>query len=434
MHKIIALLILFGCAANGLQMTLDLGLIGASAPKLRVRESPVRGLEAVQKLSKGEVAIRVPRSLVLEITDLDAKPKDDLLLSALQWRELDWEGRLAATLLAVQKNTASISEHKKWFDSLPESYDEIPAVGWTDKEIIELGYAPVTEAIEIQRQKWDKIIQVLIESGLAPSKEKAMWAIATVRSRSFSGPLESTGTAKQRILLLGFALWLAAGYVIFDLGSIDQAIQGLTLAVFSAIIADLFSAQFLSDDNDVSTPKRHCLAPGIDLANHRGDATNQISTEYFQDHLSLSAEQDLNPGQEFYTTYGAKSNANLLVNFGFIEIDNPNDDYVFPEDFQHLSFLRARRVTRTGFPEDVARSVLNANQGDNIKAAKLLADACDAAAEDLLSSSASSSSSSNDNLRPAAALTLALRTEHAKLLRDLANLTRRTPPVIAHSR
>ena len=72
----------------------------------------------------------------------------------------------------------------------------------------------------------------------------------------------------------------------------------------------------------------------------------------------MRAHDDLRTGDEAFASYGAKSNALLLANYGFVEKDNPHDDYVFPAQYPFPP-LRGARVTRTGFDETVAKAAVS---------------------------------------------------------------------------
>lgn len=385
----------------------ELKELGAEAPKLRVRESPIRGLEAREPLQRGEVAIRIDRGLAIEVTDGDRRQSQRTKRIAPDvWRKLDWEAKLAAEVLG--------SENEKWLACLPRSYEELP-VFWTANKLRKIQYAPIEDAVKEQKKQWQKIAGSLA-SAFDVSENRAMWALATVRTRSFSGPLEATGGGRQRLFLVAFAAWLAVGYVGLGLGSVEQALGGFAVAVLGSLVADFLISSGLLTDNISDEDSRHVIAPGIDLANHNSRNADEVALAYFTDAIALTAATDLKPGTELCTSYGKKSNAQLLVNYGFIESNNPYDDFVFPltdDDDVIPSLLRGQRVTRSGFPETVAAAALTACNGDNAKAATLLAGACDAMATTL-----EAKSSSDDVIS-------GLHAEHATLLRDLATITRR---------
>ena len=390
------------------------------APKVVVSHvEGERGLEASEALKRGEVAIRMNRAEALEVRDgesrLSSRVKD---VSRSTLRSLDWEGKLAAELLALRDDKT----YENWLEALPESYVELP-VFWSPEEVASIRYEPVETAVEKQRESWGKTAP-LLAAAFKVSEDEAMRALATVRTRSFSGPLEATGSFQRRAGIVAFAAWLAVGYVGLDMGTVDQATQGFALAVLSSLFADIltsqkvFSSSFKDEDDEIVL-KRHVLAPGLDFANHRSQDTSEVSLSYFSDAIALTSDLDLNKGDALCTTYGQKSNAQLLLNYGFVEDDNPNDDYVFPRTID-TELLRGQRVTRRGFAPDTATKALEANGGDNTKAAKVLADACDAQAATL-------EDDSHEHRRkktPANTLLANLKKEHASLLRDLAKTTR----------
>ena len=126
----------------------------------------------------------------------------------------------------------------------------------------------------------------------------------------------------------------------------------------------------------------------------------------------MSAHRDYDAGDEVHASYGKKSNAQLVANYGFLEPGNPFDDYVFPDAYPFPP-LRGARVTRTGFDEATAKAAV-AYSGSTDAARENLVKACSAQA------AAIRATPSGNGLLDA------LGEEHAAILAALADATEKS--------
>ena len=393
-------LVLIASTASALSLS---SLQGVDAPKLRIGDNArgVRGLIATENIKQGEQLIAAPRASALETTSLEAKNAPRELKRAgycddAGWQQAGWQGRLALRLLKARKDESDL---RGWFDALPASYDELPVVSWTDADLSDCAYAPLREVVVEQRKRWKKAEDALLPSSSFTQKD-LRWALATVLTRSFSGPLEASSPT-QRLATVGFAAWLAGGYVVGGYGPWETALQGFLAVALATLLSDYFVAK-----NDDLNLERHVLAPGVDFLNHAGVVEGGASYEYFGDQFAVRAHDDLRTGDEAFASYGAKSNALLLANYGFVEADNPNDDYVFPAQYPFPP-LRGARVTRTGFDETVAKAAVSYSGSQ------------DAARENLAKACRSQAAALENADGPLAELSR----EHAKVLSALAGAT-----------
>lgn len=381
-------LVLFIAGCRGLQLgggrtqasrdfsLTDLGL--TSCQKLRLRLGPLRGVEAATHITKGDIVGRLKRNEALEVTDLATE--SPVALNATAWRAQSWECRLAAMLLTADRPA--------WLASLPQDYSELP-VFWGDQAI---SYEPLARAIPKEKAKFEKSARVLEAAGF--DANRARWALATVRTRTFSGPAELT-RPQDRLFIALFVAWLAFGYVAFGLGTVEQAAQGAACAMLGAIVSDFAaSSQF----KDVC---RHVLAPGFDLINHNSDSRAEVEYEYFRDCFTLRSDRNYRPGEQLAVTYGPKSNADLLLNYGFVEADNIHDTYIFPADHPEYANLAISRSTMP--PDDSTR----------------FANSCDQEAQRLLSIVAKA-----DGAHLPTRLQADLAKYHAALLEEVADKAR----------
>ena len=307
-------LVLIASTASALSLS---SLQGVDAPKLRIGDNArgVRGLIATENIKQGEQLIAAPRASALETTSLEAKNAPRVLKRAgycddAGWQRAGWQGRLALRLLKARKDEADL---RGWFAALPASYDELPVVSWTGADLNDCAYAPLREVVSEQKKRWKKAEDALLPSSSFTQKD-LRWALATVLTRSFSGPLEASSPT-QRLATVGFAAWLAGGYVVGGYGPWETALQGFLAVALATLLSDYFVAK-----NDDLNLERHVLAPGVDFLNHAGVVEGGASYEYFGDQFAVRAHDDLRQGDEAFASYGAKSNALLLANYGFVEV------------------------------------------------------------------------------------------------------------------
>ncbi|KAJ1454675.1 hypothetical protein M885DRAFT_521640 [Pelagophyceae sp. CCMP2097] len=373
------------------------------------------GLVAAAPLAAKARVISVARRDVLEVTDLDARRKPaGAPCTQDQWASklVGWEGRLAVLLLQARAEAPPGSTAAAWLASLPAAYGELPA-SWAAADVSAMDYEPLARGVDAQRQRWRDVASVLLPSEAFTAADLD-WALATILTRSFSGPFEGS-TGDQRVATFGFAAVLATVYVALGLGPPEQAAQGLAAVAVSSILSD-----FLVSRDDSVSLVRHTLTPGVDLANHAGGAAQadaSVAYEYFSDSFVISAHRDYAVGEAVCTSYGKKSNANLLLNYGFVEKGNPFDDYVFPADAPFAA-LRGATVTRAGFPTAVADAAVELAGGVD-EARSSLAAACDAAAAKLAANANAAGGATAPQM-----LANQLRAEHRDLLLALAQVTR----------
>lgn len=397
------------CRLAASSSSLD-GFEGVEAAKVAVGEvGGVRGLVATSAIAKGETVVRCARASALETTDLEAKRAPRELRKAgycddAAWRAAGWEGRLALLLLHARAESPPL---EAWIASLPESYADVPAYGWDAKQLEDCGYAPLRAAVAAQRAKNDAVVAALLGAGEARPYDAAdlRWALATVTTRSFSGPVEGA-SPKARLATVGLAGWLAAGYALGGLGSPETAFQGFATVTLALVLSD-----FLVSRDDSINIERHVLAPGVDFLNHRSSAAAdgaQAAYEYFGDAFSVAASRGYGAGDEVHASYGEKSNALLLANYGFVEVGNAFDDFVFPDAYPFPP-LRGARVVAAGFDDAVAKAAVSYS-GSQDAARENLAKACASQAAALEASGAAGALAD-------------LAAGHAALLRRLAKTT-----------
>lgn len=76
------------------------------------------------------------------------------------------------------------------------------------------------------------------------------------------------------------------------------------------------------------------LAPFLDMFNHSHNAEVEVHIDYKRGVYVLRSMRPYNKYDHVLIKYGAHSNLKLLVEYGFITPDNPNDYFEF--DFENV--------------------------------------------------------------------------------------------------
>ena len=69
------------------------------------------------------------------------------------------------------------------------------------------------------------------------------------------------------------------------------------------------------------------LVPFADLINHRTQRQTQWYYDNAQNSFMIQSLEDIKEGNEIYDSYGKKSNAKLLLNYGFCLENNSENEY-----------------------------------------------------------------------------------------------------------
>ena len=230
---------------------------------------------------------------------------------------------------------------KPWMESLPRKYDT--PIHWSDDSLKDLQYAPMMEAVALQKRKlketYNDLAAASSDFASKVSYDDFVWGCETARSRAFSGAY--SGSAFNPIPYATVAV-LVAGYLALGLGSIEQAANGAALVVCGSILKDFVIPKLLK-------VQKYIICPFIDMANHVGTGMQgNVAFEYFSDGFSLSTVSDVREGQEVCIQYGPRNNDQLLQYYGFVEKNNVHDVYILPAirqwDLNELEVACGRKV------------------------------------------------------------------------------------------
>ena len=320
--------------------------VGVDAPRLKASTfEGLRGLGAARGVRKGEVALRVPASVALQVTNAKRDPGAGTSPLAPEFLGVDayaglrWFGRLAAQLLAVKHGGAGARlgavDRGPWVAALPAAFDT--PLHWSDADLAELQDARLEARVRAQRDEWRAMHAEAVARDPDGSFARLPyaefeWALECVRSRAFSGPYEGSSFAQRRGLLLWVA-GLVAAYLGLGLGDPLNALNGAVATLVFLVARDTIVSGKL---------RRYVVCPVVDLANHRSNAGAEVSYEYFSDRFAVEAGADVQAGSQLFISYGERDNEALLQYYGFVEPANPHDRCVLPDLLDGLPVPRDR--------------------------------------------------------------------------------------------
>jgi len=256
-------------------------------PNLEFSEAN-RKLSVNQKISKGEIVLRIPFEVCMTKSKAFSMCQPWLeKIIKLDETNLSLKNSTADLAIAIAMAACCSLDNYPYLHSLPESssFDALPR-RWTESEIQRLlaGTSLLRHAVEAKtsviqdymllRERFCKREVKMNQSDFVPSFpsfEKFSDALAAITSRAF------------------------------QIGITDQDIA---------------------------------IVPILDLGNHtRGKATNKfqkknVSYQYnpSEDAMIVTSAVDIDYGESIRLTYGAKSNAQLLLNYGFCILENLEQD------------------------------------------------------------------------------------------------------------
>ena len=183
----------------------------------------------------------------------------------------------------------------------------------------------LVEAADRQMHRWRRVYEGLSSSSPSTTSttiinteslswERFEWAMETVNSRSFCGLASTTGV-----------LWRSVGAPLVACTIAWSYINSLNTEPSILVLAGLAMGAVLPTIIQILKPAPELvyMLPLLDLANHREEANSSIRWDPIRQHFSLFIGHDClvveDDGQtQVYFNYGSKSDAEWLLNFGFL--------------------------------------------------------------------------------------------------------------------
>ncbi|XP_038896047.1 protein SET DOMAIN GROUP 40 [Benincasa hispida] len=265
-----------------------------------------RGLGAVRQLNKGELVLRVPKSVLFTTQSLSLE--DEKLARALKrYPSLSSTQKLTFCLLyEIGKGTSSW--WLPYLKHLPQSYDILATFGEFEKQALQVDYGIwATEKAALKSlMEWRGVKGLMEEFNIKNQLQtfKAwLWASATISSRALYVPWDEAGCLCPVGDLFNYA------------APEGESIDGTDVSFFSP---------HASLNGDITTDELHEEQRDTQWALTDGGFEEDVSAYCFY------ARESYKKGEQVLLSYGTYSNLELLEYYGFLLQENPNDKVFIP--------------------------------------------------------------------------------------------------------
>lgn len=242
------------------------------------------------------------------------------------------------------------SEYSAYLEALPRTTLNL-GCSWSDAQMERLLHDPTIQYFKRLRDGQDKFVDLMLEKGITKDRELAERAYNIVYSRAVEGRFGRQGTVRAACTAATAGLFssvgLSLGPVLFgqsaDLVSSDMTTVQVTIEAIIPLIASFMALAYIVSSNQVN---ELALVPWIDLANHDSSSSPCVF-EYnlLKDAIALKTTERK---QEWVTfSYGGKKgihNDRLLGEYGFVEVDNPNDILVLQLHIDSVTIGRSGKI------------------------------------------------------------------------------------------
>jgi len=186
----------------------------------------LRGMAASGSIQQDDVLVSVPRSSSIVLAPRARCPFPEAIKKEY-WDTAPWFVKMALLLLH-QKRLGSDAPLSGYLESLPKRID-LPVM-WDDSQLQMLQYAVLVHKVLEQRREWEAIHARLLAEGVVPggpwsapgalTRDDLFWAMAAVRSRTFTGPWVGSSLRDRGRLatIIGF---LALTNITFELADVQ---------------------------------------------------------------------------------------------------------------------------------------------------------------------------------------------------------------------
>jgi len=309
------------------------------------KEAVVNELFKRLENNKQTTVMTIPKRVVLsstmvqDVNELESIADDwdvGLALQLLTECQLGPDSNLYGYCCLLTRSSTPLSSTNT--TNLPSSTAPDAIRNWTELQQERLQQTArgrkLLSIVKEQQDDWTAKYNALVPEQQEFTKEQFVWAMEAVHSRAFKGDfgiLKNESTAltelsKQLVplaaLIFGVLFYLQSNPYIGD-----AQVVGLLALASTPLLLNIVNESLTSiDDSDMDA----VLLPFIDSANHQSNAPsviefnpiNRVFTASFpttslDDTAATIATE--NDDQQLYISYGTKSDAELLLNYGFLE-------------------------------------------------------------------------------------------------------------------
>ena len=267
----------------------------------------LRGLQTSGQ-TKGNIICRVPRGSII-VANGHAKEMNKRPIDAL-----------SATLLE-EVRLGQQSGHIAYIQSLPEPNDpSLTNIGgvWDDEQLEWLCHPPAAEKFRKLRSLRDAFIERNDNQDDNNEDDRCRpgWAYDLSSSRALEGPFGRNGAVRST-LLGTLASFLAAFSPLLYLQDLSKMPFEPSIPLILSVVA--LVSTLTSDEVELG------MLPWIDVANHKSTSSLHLGYDLLRDGIVLKGGAGSGNVEFDYGGRNGICNDKLLGEFGFVEVDNPND-------------------------------------------------------------------------------------------------------------
>ncbi|KAF9683841.1 hypothetical protein SADUNF_Sadunf04G0056000 [Salix dunnii] len=280
-----------------------------------------RGLAAVRDIKKGELVLRVPKSVLIT---RDSLLKDEKLCSFVNnstYSSLSPTQILTVCLL-YEMGKGKSSWWYPYMMHLPRSYDVLASFSEFEMQALQVDDAiwSAEKAVSKAKSEWKEANSLMDALKLKPQLltfRAWIWASATISSRALHIPWDETGCLCPVGDLFNYA---APGEESNDLENVVHLTNASSLS--NGETADDFTED----------------QPGSERLTDGGFDENMAAYCFY-------ARKNYKKGNQVLLGYGTYTNLELLEHYGFLLNENPNDKVFIPLEPSMYSFISWPKVS-----------------------------------------------------------------------------------------
>ncbi len=326
---------------------------------------PSRGLRTKVDTAPGKLLIELPRGQAICLDEGEATPFPQWVPQK-QWKKMPWYAQLGLKLVYERKTSTSALK-ASYADLLPPPKGLPTPLHWSLTDLADLRsvYPALANKVDRQKQVWSGLYDTLGKTRAVREdmdEDTFVWAMESVLSRAFKGTF---GTGFNSLAPSLGLMALFAGIYYVDQETIQ--LVSYTLEEFSYLAAIPAALTLLPLFLEfVKSKGTYVMAPMIDSLNHQSTVPTDLDYDSLRQRFRLSIGEGFKAGEQVFMSYGAKSNDDLVLHYGFVEPDAAADVYEFGDLLGWLVEKKAEVVN-----DDRVQTMFSKGLQDSVRSCKL---------------------------------------------------------------
>lgn len=224
------------------------------------------------------------------------------------------------------------SEYSVYLNSLPQTLHALAGT-WSDAQLDWLQHEPTKQKFISLRDRRRRFISDMLMAGTTTDEQLAGRAYDLVSSRALEGRFGQQGRIRAACAAAATGILSSVGLAIGplllgqDAETMTSGAAHISVEALLPLMAPVLALGYILSNRNYEV----ALVPWLDLANHKTNSPSSIF-QYDIVHDSILWRTGRDSRKDGWATfnYGGSSTTNdrLLGDYGFIEIDNPNDSII----------------------------------------------------------------------------------------------------------